>query len=154
MDKHIEMSDLEEKLNILKEKIDNFDLGLLNEEELNSIRKELDKHELAILCAEKVVPTFKRLTVNKYLPENNNETVNEISLLKNPPAESVKKYGRANLINQSILYGTFILPTALLELNPEVGDIVTVSEWELKNENDALVEKTVKQNFLFLTSKG
>lgn len=87
----------------------------------------------------KLVPQFERLTINKTLPDNNNETINEIRFLKNPPADCITKYNRANLKNQSVLYATFCLPTALNENNPNVGDLVTISNWGLKEENDSLL---------------
>lgn len=86
----------------------------------------------------KIIPRFDRLTINKKLPENNNSTINEINLLKSPPPHCINSYGRANLKNQSTLYGTFILPTLLLETNPDVGDLITISTWELKVKNTAI----------------
>jgi len=132
------MINLDNNLEDLKQKINQLDLSL-NESELDLLRNELDKLTPFVFGGEKLVPKIERLTINRLLPDNNNETVKEIKLLKNPPAEYVKKHGRANLVGQSVFYGTFILPTALLELKPQNGDIVTISKWKLKNETDPLM---------------
>lgn len=86
----------------------------------------------------KIIPSFERITVNKNLPFNENETIREIKHLKYPPKEYVNKYGRANIKNNSILYATFHFPTAFIETNPEIGDLITISNWELKDENTSL----------------
>jgi hypothetical protein len=53
--------------------------------------------------------------------------------------EKLNRYGRANLKNQSVLYASFILPTLIKETNPDVGDLVTISRWKLKNEYTPLI---------------
>jgi hypothetical protein len=69
--------------------------------------------------------------VNKRPPENNNQRIIETKWLGCKPSDAVTEYGRMNFIGQSILYGTFAIPTAINELKPQIGDKVTVSEWTL-----------------------
>lgn len=90
------------------------------------------------LLGEGIFPTIERITVNKRVIETNSRILEE-KKLKYPPAECIKKYGRANLKYQSVLYGTFNFMTAIKEMKPEIGDLITVSRWKLKNENDSLV---------------
>ena len=90
------------------------------------------------LLGEGIFPTIERITVNKRVIKTNTRIFEE-KQLKYPPAECVKKYGRANLKFQSVLYGTFNFMTAIKEMRPEIGDLITVSKWKLKNENDSLV---------------
>jgi hypothetical protein len=108
-----------------------------NEEEL-LLTLMNDFHFLPYI-SESVIPSFERLTINKSLPNNNNTTINEVKLLKNPPEKSIKKYGRANLIGKSVLYAAFIFPTVLSENTPEIGDLVTVSDWKLKENDNPLI---------------
>jgi hypothetical protein len=83
-------------------------------------------------------PIIERITINRKVI-NKNIRINEVSKLKYPPAECVKSYGRANLKNQSIFYGTFDFITAVKEMKPEKGDLITSSKWTLKNKFDTLV---------------
>jgi hypothetical protein len=90
------------------------------------------------LQVKRIFPTIERITVNKRVIGTNTRIFEERKL-KYPPAEYVKKYGRANIKYQSVFYGTFNFMTAIKEMNPEIGDLITVSRWKLKNENDLLV---------------
>ena len=77
---------------------------------------------------------LKRLTINDRLPNNNNERINFLRELKYPPAESVQKFGRANLKQQSVFYSSFACIDTTMEMRPKIGQLVTVSEWKLKKE--------------------
>lgn len=127
-----------EELTRIRQEVEKIDLSQ-HENDIGLLRQQLDELGFHILGVETNIPKIKRLTINRSLPKNNNETITEIEYLKNPPKECVKNYGRANLIGQSVLYGTFILPTALLELRPENGDIITISRWKPKNENETIL---------------
>jgi hypothetical protein len=60
--------------------------------------------------------------------------ISEVRLLKYPPKECVTKMGRANLIEESVLYATFDPITAYREMRPMHGDLITISKWNLKKE--------------------
>ena len=123
------------------EDIDKVDLTTSSIEE-DLIISELKLFKPLHFAFNKVIPDLQRLTINKKLSNNNNETITKLDDLKNPPDEIVKKlnsYGRANLKNQSVLYASFILPTLIKETNPDVGDLVTISKWRLKNEDTPLI---------------
>jgi hypothetical protein len=82
---------------------------------------------------------IQRVTVNKNLFNGANERINDINLLKYPPAKFAN-YGRANIKGQSILYATCNPITALNEIKPNVGDLITVSTWTiLENETLSVV---------------
>lgn len=122
------------------EGIDKVDITTSSIEE-NLIISEIQLFKLLHFAFSKVIPEVHRLTINKKLSNNNNETITKLDDLKNPPDEIVKKlnrYGRANLKNQSVLYASFFLPTLIKETNPDVGDLVTISRWRLKNEDTPL----------------
>jgi len=53
-----------------------------------------------------------------------------ISTFSYPPAP-VAPYGRANLENKSVFYGTFLKRTALHEIFPENGDVLYLSYWRI-----------------------
>jgi len=90
------------------------------------------------LIGEGYFPIIERITINKKVV-NKNIRIDEVDKLKYPPAECVKSYGRANLKNQSVFYGTFDFITAVKEMKPEKGDLITISRWTLKNKYDTLV---------------
>ncbi len=95
---------------------------------------------IKVICkiGEGIFPIIERVTVNKRVIKENTR-INNVNKLKYPPSECVRKYGRANLKNQSVFYGTFNFMTAIKEMKPEIGDLITVSEWEIKNSNDKLI---------------
>lgn len=105
--------------------------------------------ELIIKCFEPIkvynaigegnFPIIERVTVNKRVLKGNNVRIDKVDKLKYPPAECITKYGRANLKQQSVLYGTFNFMTAVKEMKPEKGDLISVSEWKIKNENYNLI---------------
>jgi len=76
---------------------------------------------------------LKRITINENVI-GSNKRIYEIKYLKYPPSEKVKKYGRCNLPNQSIFYGSFLSMTALNEMRPKKGQLITESTWRLKGD--------------------
>jgi len=94
----------------------------INEKELKKIIPILkDVELLSSLIYKQRIDTFQRVTVNSWISEVDGR-VEFIKHLKYPPKEYVKKYGRANMINQSVLYATFDYITALSEMRPEIND--------------------------------
>ncbi|MEX2409847.1 MAG: hypothetical protein WD607_00510 [Candidatus Paceibacterota bacterium] len=77
---------------------------------------------------------FERITINKRVIGENNR-IKYIKHLKYPPRKLVKKYGRCNLPGESVLYGTFNFLTAIAEMKPERGDLITRSIWTCINDN-------------------
>jgi len=104
----------------------------------NVIISEVKLYKPLSFVLSKIVPDLQRLTVNKNLLNNNNESVSELKLLKNPPTEVLHKYGRANLKYQSVFYASFIFPSLILETEPALGDLVTISKWKLRKEDTPL----------------
>lgn len=78
-------------------------------------------------------PTIQRITINKNILQTN-KRISDISHLKHPPENLVKKYGRCNLKKQSVLYAAPIIMTALSEMKPKKGDLITKSTWKLKHD--------------------
>jgi|AntDeeMinimDraft_5_1070356.scaffolds.fasta_scaffold00352_1 hypothetical protein len=112
-----------------KNSIREFDLPLL--------KTYLDNlSTLSCLTHKEKIRSFERISVNSRLFDGQEERINKISLLKNPPENCVKKYGRANLKKQSVLYGTFDFLTAINEMRPQKGNLVTKSKWILKTNYD------------------
>lgn len=77
--------------------------------------------------------TIERITVNRRVL-GKNKRISDVKYLKYPPADLVKSYGRCNLPNQSIFYGSPIIMTALSEMKPRVGDLITKSIWKKIDE--------------------
>ncbi len=78
--------------------------------------------------------TLERVTINNRVIEKN-KRIKNIKFLKYPPAENVTKYGRCNLPKQSVFYGSTMFMTAMNEMQPRVGDLITKSIWKLKEEH-------------------
>jgi hypothetical protein len=77
---------------------------------------------------------FFRVTVNNRIPEVGQNRIVDIKYLRNPDKSIVNKMGRANLVNQSVLYGGFEPMTILNELKPNIGDLITITEWQLNTD--------------------
>ena len=103
----------------------------ITENKIDIIRQHLDKiGEYLPISKRNFRPSqLVRLTINKRIPGNRNDRINSIDFLKSPPESSISRYGRCNLINNSILYGAFTWFTASNELKPQKGDLVTISNW-------------------------
>jgi len=118
----------------------------INEEELKNIIPILKDIELlSSLMYRQRIDRFQRVTVNSWIPDVKGR-VEYIKHLKNPPKECVKKYGRANMIGQSVLYATFDYITALSEMRPEINETITVSYWKLKADYDLCVTPIFKNS--------
>jgi len=74
-------------------------------------------------------PKIERVTINKRILKSN-KRIRNIDFLKYPPKEYVTNYGRCNLKEQSIFYGAPLITTALSEMRPKVGDLITKSIWK------------------------
>jgi hypothetical protein len=111
----------------------------ISERDLDHIKLILqDVDFLSSLVYKQRIDSFQRVTINssiKGVPDR----IELVKHLKNPPKEYVKKYGRANLIGQSILYATFDYLTSLSEMRPNIGERITISHWKLKSDYDLLV---------------
>lgn len=79
-------------------------------------------------------PKLERVTINRNIMKTN-KRIRKINFLENPPKDYVNKYGRCNLKKDSIFYASPMLTTALSEMRPKVGDLITKSIWKLKEEH-------------------
>lgn len=111
-----------------------FTTGGINSTEEKFLLQMLD-HSIRFytyLVYEGVFDRIERVTINKKI-FGSNKRIKNISLLKYPPAHVVKKYGRCNLPNQSVFYGTFAWMIAINEMRPDYGDLITKTIWLNKN---------------------
>lgn len=106
----------------------------------NKIQKYFEPIKILCVTGSGIFPVIERISVNKrVLKGKMNTRIFEVEKLKYPPEKCVVKYGRANLKGQSVFYGTFNFITAVKEMQPEKGDLITISKWKLKSENDILI---------------
>lgn len=91
------------------------------------------------------IERFQRVTINSRIFEEE-KRISDIKYLENPPEKYVKKYGRANLIGQSVLYATDNPLTALAEMRPEAGQLITISKWKLATDYDLTVNSIFKNS--------
>lgn len=117
----------------------------INEKEVEVIKNFLKEVEMISgLVYRQKIEKFQRVTVNSWI-EGVDDRIDYVKHLKNPPVEYVKKYGRANVVEQSVLYATFDYLTALSEMRPKVGDKITVSFWKLNTDYDLCVTPIFKR---------
>lgn len=112
------------------------EMDSIKENDLKIIQPKLDAlfHILPLPKYYCIPARLERLTINERLPSSSNNRFDDIRYLKYPPPDCIKKYGRCNVINQSILYGAFHFSTALNEMKPEIGKGITHSKWSPKEE--------------------
>lgn len=132
---------LESKLEPLKKYLSKDSIKETDLKVIVPILKELDL--LSSLMYRQKIDTFQRVTINSWII-GKAERIEDLKFLKYPPKDKVKKYGRANLIHQSILYATFDYLTALSEMRPNVEEKITVSYWKLKSDYDLCVTPIFK----------
>lgn len=89
--------------------------------------------------------SFERVTINKRIFKGEQKRIEEVCFLGNPPEELVSNYSRINSPHQSVLYAGFDHITILSELRPEVGDLITVSRWELITDHDLVISPVFKK---------
>lgn len=108
--------------------------GSISERDIKTIKEILQEVTLlSSLVYRQKIDRFQRVTVNNWIKDVSGR-IEYVKHLKNPPEECVKKYGRANMIGQSVLYATFDYLTALSEMRPNIGEKITVSYWKLKSD--------------------
>ncbi len=119
----------------LLEYFQKFTTGGINSTEEKFLLQMLD-HTIRFytyLVYEGVFDRIERITINKSIL-GSNKRIKNISFLRYPPVNVVKKYGRCNLPNQSIFYGTFAWLIAMNEMRPNYGDLITKTIWVNKNK--------------------
>lgn len=132
------LSELLEFYNKFDEKISVFDFSTLKSSDLLNFRNyiiyvfnffveltnEINFHEVyRIVNNESIIGSKKSLT--------------QISQLAYPPSEIVKKinkYNRGNTPDFPIFYCSETMNTAIYELNPNIGDLVTIGVWRPANK--------------------
>jgi len=128
-------------LDVLKQILNQLRLFLMkgsinSEYEITCLKQILDKIITfipSIIFDELGYKEIQRVTINKNLFGGRNESIKTTNYLKYPPSKNVN-YGRANLKGQSILYATFNHITALNEMKPNVGDLITISTWDISDD--------------------
>lgn len=89
---------------------------------------------------------FRRVTINSRIFKGEEKRITDIEHLKNPPKDLINRYGRANLTQNSILYATDNPITALAEMRPKVGQMITISTWKRKTDYDVTVASIFKNS--------
>lgn len=123
---------IREKLNYFRE-ISKKGLQNLSEKELEEIKTNFIKFvNIKMTFWADTYPTkLFRITKNKNLYDGARVKLKIIDDLLGPPLNT-SYYGRCNLPNESVFYSALDFKTAVWETKPEVGDLITVSEWEIK----------------------
>lgn len=119
----------------------------IHENDIEWIKKYFENVTLFTgLTYKETIPTFYRVTINSKIFAGQNKRITEIKYLTNPPKELINTYGRANFPHESIFYATFDPITALSEMRPNIGDLITISRWRLKTDYDLTVTPIFKNS--------
>jgi len=123
---------IREKLNFFRE-ISKKGLHQLSEKEIQGIKSEFIKfvNINMTLWADTYPTKLFRVTNNKHLYKGAKVKLQTIDDLLGPPINKAY-YGRCNLPNESVFYSALDFKTAIWETKPETGDLITVSEWKIK----------------------
>lgn len=78
------------------------------------------------------------MTKNSSIPGVGTARITQLKHLIFPPSTSVKKYGRCNIPESSVLYSSFNFITNMKEMHTGIGDIVSHSKWRFKTEESPL----------------
>ncbi|MCT4135548.1 RES domain-containing protein [Elizabethkingia anophelis] len=141
---------MENNTEILKQKIQ-FLRNFLKPDSIKEKEIELLKHFfldfsfITGLTYKTKIEKFQRVTINSRI-FGEEKRITEINHLENPPELYVKRFGRANMIGQSVLYATDNPLTALAEMRPEAGQLITISKWKLITDYDLTVYSIFKNS--------
>lgn len=124
---------IREKLNFFRE-ISKNGIHNLSEKEIENLKATFIKFvNINMTFWADTYPTkLFRVTNNKHLYEGAKVKLQLIDDLLGPPLNK-SYYGRCNLPNESVFYSALDFKTAIWETKPDVGDLITVSEWEIKD---------------------
>lgn len=121
-----------EKLKYFKD-FSNAGLEKLSDEELQKLESDFNKflNINLTLFAETEPTRLFRITRNKFLYKENPYKLQKVSDLMGPPTEFAS-LGRVNKKGESVFYCALDFNTAVWEMQPEVREYITVSEWKIK----------------------
>jgi len=124
---------IREKLNFFRETSKN-GIHNLSEKEIEELKASFIKfvNINMTLWADTYPTKLFRVTNNKNLYKGAKVKLQLIDDVLGPPLNK-SYYGRCNLPNESVFYSALDFKTAIWETKPDVGDLITISEWEIKN---------------------
>ena len=131
--KYNSLEDIKDKLDYFRSLSQN-GLHHLNKLELEKLKMEFVKFlNIKFTFFADTHPTrLFRVTVNKSY-EGKNVRLQKITDLVGPP-KGLSNYGRCNLQGESVFYAALDAKTAIWEVQPQIGDLITISEWEIKKD--------------------
>lgn len=94
-------------------------------------------NHIVLLSNNIVIDRLYRIVVNEQINGSKNSLTKK-SFLTYPPLHIVqknKKYNRANTPNTTVFYGSESIDTALNEVRPNSGDVITIGFWEPTKKN-------------------
>ncbi len=137
-------------LESVKEKLDyyrqlsNKGLSNLSDKEFSNLQLDVQKFfNIQFAAFADTYPTrLFRISFNKPITnEGRGGQLKKISQLLGPP-EAKSKLNRCNHPNESIFYAALDINTAIWETQPQPGDVITLSEWKIK-EGQKLICHTI-----------
>lgn len=100
-----------------------------NNVEINDIKQMINKLMTGYSCSSSIYKQIQVFLVLRSRINNNNCLYKNVKELIYPPAELVNKPGRLNEEHESVFYGALDRATSIVEIQPIVGDIITVIEF-------------------------
>lgn len=124
------------------------DLKKYNEDEIKQLIMNIINPEKGVFANFKAIKKIEKglkLYRIRKLTENEDFKIKEKSELWNPPEEMVKKYGRLNILNESVLYTSLNPETCLQETEIKVNDCFLLLEYRTLYETNFINIFTIEE---------
>src|ERR1700722_3299065 len=126
-------------------------LSNLSDEEYNNLKFDIETFfnvEFTCFFRDFRPPFLYRVSINKTIPSTieNDGLLHKVSQLLGAP-KNCSKLNRCNFEGESIFYSAIDFTIAIRETQPKIGDIITVSEWKIK-DNKSLIRNQIFNDLL------
>ena len=134
------LSSIKDKLDYYRE-LSNNGLSNLSNEKFELLHKDIKQFfnvQFAAFTTAEPTKLF-RITFNKPITnQGRGGQLQKVSQLLGPPTDKAK-LGRCNLLGESIFYSALDFNTAVWETKPVYDNVITVSEWKIKDGKTIIV---------------
>lgn len=149
MEKEV-MSELSMFYAILYKTLKDLDYSNFNSKDFENFKNYIFYAFNYILLYKNNLTIYKlyRVVINENVSGSKNSLTKK-GYLTYPPEHIVKKINKYNRVNTpltTIFYGSETIDTALNEIKPKIGDVVSVAEWKPLNPNKEFISYTISHS--------
>lgn len=133
------LPDIREKLNYYRLVRKDLLLGKLNESEIKSLEEDVYAFLTPTIglftSLDSSNQSLFRATINRNITGDNINHLMTVSQIIGPPVERSVRL-RCNIKNSPMFYASFDPKASLFEINPNDGDLITITEWRIKKDQN------------------